>query len=174
MIDDDNPEEDWVGAAEAVKILGRTTKGVISMGDRGLFEVRWGKLGVRKVRKYNRKELEEVAKNIPPIRRKTKPFKGTGKRDHHGYIRIYQPTHPNSNCDGYVHEHRLVMAEHLGRKIESDEVVHHINHIKDDNRLENLELLSKSDHAKQHAKRYGVAPLCRHCGKPFISKHQDD
>lgn len=47
-------------------------------------------------------------------------------------------------------EHRVVMEQHLGRKLNPDEVVHHINGNKFDNRIENLSVMSKSDHAKLH------------------------
>lgn len=69
-----------------------------------------------------------------------------------GYIRIHFPDHPKSDKFGYVFEHDLIMECAIGRWLQPDEVVHHKNGIKTDNRLKNLELLSRSDHMRLHRK----------------------
>lgn len=69
-----------------------------------------------------------------------------------GYIVVYCPEYPNAQNGKYVYEHRLVMANHIGRPLRTDEHVHHINGIKTDNRIENLLLTSNTEHRKEHWK----------------------
>lgn len=62
-------------------------------------------------------------------------WKGGRHRTKTGYILIKKPEHPYANRTGYIREHRLVMEKFLGRYLKSEEDVHHINGIRDDNRI---------------------------------------
>lgn len=61
---------------------------------------------------------------------------------HRGYRYVHAPGHPMASTSRQVPEHRLVMAEHLGRVLLPHENVHHRNGDRLDNRIENLELWS--------------------------------
>lgn len=82
-------------------------------------------------------------------------------------------THPNYkggyiNTNGYkvvghngikIYEHRYVMEIYLGRKLGWDDVIHHINEDKLDNRIENLSLTNHSEHVKLHNPRLGTGAV---------------
>ena len=73
-------------------------------------------------------------------------------KDTDGQIRKLAKGHPCADKDGYVREHRLIMEEYLGRFLESKEFVHHNNGKRDDNSLENLELMKSGEHCAYHSR----------------------
>lgn len=67
-----------------------------------------------------------------------------------GYVLILDHSHPRANPRGYVRRSWLVIEAHLGRHLRRDELVHHLNADKRDDRLENLLVVSRSDHTSMH------------------------
>ena len=78
--------------------------------------------------------------NYDNIRKKDR-VKGTD-----GYVLLRLPNHPRAYRNRYYPEHRYVMEQKLGRILRQYEHIHHINGIKDDNRIENLELINAQTH----------------------------
>lgn len=61
--------------------------------------------------------------------------------------------HREANTRGYVYEHRIIAEEIIGRQLEKNEIVHHKNGVRWDNRKENLEVMDMIAHAKLHGQR---------------------
>jgi hypothetical protein len=76
-------------------------------------------------------------------------YRGGRRLDRSGYVLVLNPARTTAS-DRYTYEHRLVAERALGRRLHSDEHVHHKNGIKTDNRLENLVVLSASAHSTLH------------------------
>ena len=76
-----------------------------------------------------------------------------GKILNSGYLYLYMPNHPNAIQKGrYIAEHRYNLEQKIGRLLKKNEIAHHINDNKKDNRQENLEVLIKNEHDRRHAK----------------------
>ena len=77
----------------------------------------------------------------------------TGRKKHdEGYILLFIKDHPNKKKSNYIFEHRVMMEMYLGRYLSKHEVVHHINGIKHDNRISNLQVMESGEHTSEHNK----------------------
>lgn len=81
------------------------------------------------------------------LREKNPMYKGGLVTDSRGYWMILRPDHPNAESDGYIYVHRLVMSNYLGRPLVKGEEIHHKDGNIKNNKISNLQLLSKSEHS---------------------------
>ena len=105
-------------------------------------------------------------------------WKGGRRINKDGYIDILMPEHPNAHSNRYVLEHVYVLTRMIGRPLNKNEVGHHINGIRDDNRPENLIVMLRQTHSSQHMKGSkngnqnlrsrpkGIYPPCP-CGREY-------
>lgn len=75
------------------------------------------------------------------------------------YVRCPERFKPMARKDGYVMEHRLLVAVEIGRPLLRSECVHHTNHDATDNRLENLILFASNADHKRHEHGQAIKPL---------------
>lgn len=107
-------------------------------------------------------KMSEAAKKDgrhPPVGHKGPHFNQMGEKNIHwkggkkldrGYFKIKKRGHPLADKNSYVLEHRLIVETDLGRYLEKQEIVHHINGIKTDNRIDNLRVMTRSEHIQLH------------------------
>lgn len=108
-----------------------------------------------KGKKWSLKVRKKMSKNHPDVSGINNPrWIGGRRKTKYGYWIIHSPNHPYVDKTGCVRENRLVMEKYIGRFLLPNEIVHHINGNKDDNRIENLELTTQSKHATFHWKLY--------------------
>ena len=110
--------------------------------------------------KIPRRKRSEVCRDYFKSLKGEKNFNWKGGRiKYHGYIYVKNPEHPFANKNGYIAEHRLIMEKHLGRYLKPNEIIHHKNGIRNDNRIENLELFLREKHPIGHEI---ICPKCQY------------
>lgn len=96
------------------------------------------------------KETEFLNRSLAKKGEKCNFWKGGISKSSKGYRLVKMPEHHRADNKGYVLEHILIFEKETGIKVPTDCCVHHLNGIKNDNRIENLCLMKHSAHTKFH------------------------
>lgn len=70
-----------------------------------------------------------------------------------GYRQIYKPNSPEARDSGYAPEHRVIASKKIGRPLRDNEVVHHRDGNKLNNKPSNLQVMTRFEHWKTHRKK---------------------
>ena len=152
-------------------MLGLKRPDLIERNKRGLPKESYVKMVRTRRERGNYKHTEETKKKISEISKvnmadevirkkisdalsgdKHYNWKGGRIKTKEGYIFLWCPGHPLASKNNYVAKHINIMLDHLGKECKKDKVVHHINGNKEDNSLENLKLMTPSEHSTLHNK----------------------
>ena len=143
-----------VGEREVKKLPSGLSYAHIWMACPNCGKTRWVEQSAKEINRW----CHSCANGKKECRGEKAPNWKGGRTTVQGYVKIWCPKHPYANMRGYVPEHRLVMEATIGRFLLSSEIVHHINGIRDDNRKENLKLVSPLNH-RIYTELCGKCPL---------------
>ena len=128
---------------EQIKIWSKEDKTTVFIGK----ELGISRRTISKIMKYN-----NIPVNKKGARLDRNYFWKSGKTTNNGYVYILINKHPNCDNNGYFFEHRHIVEQKIERYLTKEEEVHHVNFIKNDNRIENLMLFpSGKAHINYHA-----------------------
>jgi hypothetical protein len=122
------------------------------------------------ITKYKQPSVCHILHNSKAVTLRKKDIRGHKNPNWHGGIMfdgkrklILSPEHPNPDfLKKYCYEYRLIVEKKLGRYLKSDEIIHHINGDMKDNRIENLKVVTRSEHIKIHHKQMTEAKNEKH------------
>lgn len=136
---------DRLSYQEIANLLGCSTHGLINIRQRNKLPVRGWAHGHPMQGKTHPAWNRGIKGKDNPL------WRGGRTKSSQGYVLIYMPQHPSlKSGERYIFEHRLIMENFLNRFLTRDEQVHHVNGDKSDNRIENLEVLTRPQHASLH------------------------
>jgi len=127
-------------------------------------KARWSKDESRILRDNLKAPVPELRRMVPgksdsSIRTMARKM-GRTRKNNRGFTKADGYMHLYGHGKRAVAEHRIVMEQHLGRKLEKGEMVHHINCVRDDNRIENLDLMG--DNSRHQAAHKTLSKLKGH------------
>ena len=104
-------------------------------------------------------------------------WKGGQTTDGRGRTLLHRPDHPSANKWGYVYRYRILVEESIGRFLTSDEIVHHKDGDKSNDAIENLEIMSQSNHIAEHRDQMsnGIRRFFKNNQSPWVGrKHTEE